>query len=202
MFTGLIQASGRIESIQSTAAGARLIVDPGKWTCQPARGDSIAVNGCCLTHAPHDDDPPGRLVFDVVHETLRKTTLGKLTDGARVNLESCLTPSSPIGGHFVLGHVDATGAVVVINTEGGEHQLTIQADDQMSRYVVPTGSIAIDGVSLTVASCVADKNQFTVALIPTTLELTTLGGLNVGDAVNLEGDVLVKAVVHNLPRSG
>jgi riboflavin synthase len=201
MFTGIVQTTGRVEAIHTTDAGARLIIDSGGWSYKPGVGDSVAVGGCCLTHAPAPNDPADRLIFDVIHETLRKTALGRLVVGSRVNLESCVTPSSHLGGHFVLGHIDATGTVAEIETRGGEHLLTIATDAEMFRYIVPTGSVAIDGVSLTVAAIDAGNFRFTVALIPTTLNLTTLGDLKVGDPVNLEGDVLVKAVVHNMPKS-
>ena len=202
MFTGIVQTTGRVEAIHTTDAGARLIIDSGGWAYKPGPGDSVAVCGCCLTHAPHENDPADRLVFDVIHETLRKTALGRLGVGSRVNLEPCVRPMDHLGGHFVLGHIDATGAVAEIETRGGEHLLTITTTTEMFRYIVPTGSVAIDGVSLTIAAIDRDNLRFTVALIPTTLDLTTLGDLKVGDPVNLEADVLVKAVVHNMPQVG
>lgn len=202
MFTGIVQTTGRVAAIHTTDTGARLIIDSGGWAYKPNPGDSVAVGGCCLTHAPHADDPADRLIFDVIHETLRKTALGRLAVGSRVNLEPCVRPTDHLGGHFVLGHIDATGSVVAIETRGGEHLLSIQTTAEMFRYIVPTGSVAIDGVSLTIAAIDPEARHFTVALIPTTLDLTTLGDLKVGDPVNLEGDVLVKAVVHNMPKVG
>lgn len=194
MFTGLIQAVGRIKHVEPADTGARLIVDADGWDHRPAPGDSIAVSGCCLTHAPGND--ASELAFDVVHETLRKTKLGSLGVGDRVNLEPCLRPTDRIGGHFVLGHVDTPGKVVAIETDGGEHNLTIEVPADFVVYLPPTGSIAVDGVALTLAHVDPAAYRFTVALIPTTLEATTLGDLTPGDTVNLEADILVKSLLH------
>ncbi|MBI1372956.1 MAG: riboflavin synthase [Phycisphaera sp.] len=198
MFTGIIQATGRVARLTSTDTGVRLVVDPGDWSYTPSLGDSVAVSGVCLTYAPHADDAPGCLGFDVIHETLAKTKLGTLAEGDRVNLESCLTPTTPMGGHFVQGHVDTTASVQAIESADGEYRVVVHADAAMMRYIIPKGSIAIDGVSLTIADVDVASHRFAVALIPTTLELTTFSDLKVGDAVNLEADMLVKAVVHNL----
>lgn len=198
MFTGLVQACGVVASLTPNSFGARLEIDPRGWDHRPQPGDSIAVNGCCLTHAP---GAPGisagdRLAFDVIPETLKKTSLGALRAGSKVNLESCLTPSTPVGGHFVLGHVDAAAVVQNIHAGADQYRLTIHVDDQCIRWIVPTGSAAIDGVSLTVASVDHHKRAFDVALIPTTLSKTNLSERKVGDRVNLECDVLVKSVVN------
>lgn len=202
MFTGLVQDVGRVVEMVRRDSGARLIVACAGWGERTRPGDSIAVQGCCLTHAPPPEGsaPPDEdlLVFDVIAETLRKTTLGELMVGGRVNLEACLTPSTPIGGHFVQGHVDGLATVQRIEASDAEHRLTLGVDDELIRYIVPTGSVALDGVSLTVASVDPAAQRFDVALIPTTLRETTLGELREGDAVNFEGDVLVKSAIHYL----
>lgn len=194
MFTGLIQAVGRVARIDAVDTGARLVIDAGDWEHRPAAGDSIAVSGCCLTFAPGDTED--ELAFDVVHETLRKTKLGKLAVDDRVNLEPCLRPTDRIGGHFVLGHVDTTGSVADIDTEEGEHRVTIEVPAGFVKYLPPTGSVAVDGVALTLAEVDIPERRFTVALIPTTLQWTTLGDLMPGDPVNLEADILVKSLLH------
>ncbi|MBI1370857.1 MAG: riboflavin synthase [Planctomycetes bacterium] len=201
MFTGLIQFVGRVVERRANLGGVRLLIDAAGWSYKPAHGESIAVSGVCLTHAPAAGESPGVLAFDVIHETLGKTTLGDLAAGSRVNLESCLTPTSHIGGHFVQGHVDRVAKITDIHTAGDDYRITIATDADFFRYVIPTGSIAVDGVSLTIARIDSDAKTFAVALIPTTLQLTTLGDRKAGDRVNLEADVLVKAVVHNLPQT-
>jgi riboflavin synthase len=198
MFTGLVQAVGTVTALTRNAFGVRLVITPGAWDYTPNHGDSISVSGCCLTYAPKAGDAPGSLPFDVITTTLEKTKLGSLSVGSRVNLESCLTPSSHIGGHFVQGHVDATAKVHQVVSTADQYRVTIAVDDETIRYIVPTGSIAVDGVSLTVADVNPAAKLFTVALIPTTLQLTTLGDLKAGDPVNIEVDVLVKAAVHYL----
>lgn len=203
MFTGLVQAVGTVVRLDEVGHGRRLVIDPGGWSYAPKEGDSISVSGCCLTHAPAaGEEGTGMLAFDVVAETLRKTSLGSLGPGARVNLEPCLTPSDPIGGHFVQGHVDGLARVVEIHRAGGEHRVTLEVDETLMQWIVPTGSVALDGVSLTVASVEGERERFAVALIPTTLRRTTLGELAEGGVVNVEGDVLVKAAVSWLVRYG
>jgi len=204
MFTGLVQAVGRVLSLEDRDAGVRLLVDAGGWAYEPDPGASICISGCCLTHAPAEGDPAGTLGFDVVAQTLRKTTLGRLETGAGVNLEASLRPCDPIGGHFVQGHVDGLGTVRQVTDEAGDRRLSIDVPrvPTFADYLVPTGSIAVDGVSLTLASVADDGGTFTVALIPTTLERTTLGNLGAGDPVNLEADVLAKAVATCLRRHG
>jgi riboflavin synthase alpha subunit/D-tyrosyl-tRNA(Tyr) deacylase len=202
MFTGLVQSCGVVASITPNPFGARLLIDPRGWTHQPAPGDSIAVNGCCLTFAPQPVDPPGGLAFDVIQQTLAKTSLGSLAPGSRVNLESCLTPSTPIGGHFVLGHIDSAAIVHQVHAAADQHRLTIHVDDSLIRWIIPAGSIAVDGVSLTVAAVDPARRLFEVALIPTTMQKTNLADRRPGDRVNLEGDVLVKSAVHYLRHFG
>ena len=198
MFTGIVQAKGVIESLERQAMGLRLCIDRQGWNPQGifwAKGDSVCVSGVCLTLVEFD----ARLLrFDVIAETLAKTTLGRLQPGSRVNLEPCLTPVSQLGGHIVQGHVDAVGRVKAVIQQSGEFRLRIAPPVQLMEYLVPKGSVALDGVSLTLACVNAD--DFEVALIPTTLELTTLGGLKAGDAINIETDILSKTVVHWLRR--
>lgn len=206
MFTGLIEHMGRVQRVAPTPAGVRLLIDPLAWAHHPALGESIAVNGCCLTVA----EPPahaGGLAFDVVPETLAKTTLASFRPGTPVNLEHAATPSTLLGGHIVQGHVDGVGEVVQIaNSKGqraneeavGEWRVRVALARDLMAFVVPKGSIAVDGVSLTIASVDPAAGWFEVALIPTTLAKTTLAGLAPGDRVNIECDATAKTIVHYL----
>lgn len=196
MFTGLIQHVGTVVSCDENDFGRRLVVDTAGWGHAPADGASIAVDGCCLTVAARDD---GLLMFDVVRQTLRMTTLGTLGTSSRVNLEHAVTPATLMGGHVVQGHVDGTAAIIEV-VRADECRLRIEPPVDLLETIVLRGSIAVAGVSLTVAAL--DDGRFEVALVPTTLERTTLGGLVVGDRVNLETDYLVKAVVGWLERRG
>ena len=159
-------------------------------------GDSIAVNGVCLTATAIED---GRFVADVMPETLRRSSLGPLGPGDRVNLELPLRPADRLGGHVVQGHVDAVGEVAAMRDEGNARLITIAAPPELLRYVVEKGSIAVDGVSLTVATL--DERSFTVSLIPETLARTTLGEATPGRRVNLEADVLAKYVERLVSRT-
>jgi len=159
-------------------------------------GDSIAVNGVCLTAVGADGDGFGA---DVMHETLRRSSLAEVAPGARVNLELPLRADERLGGHVVQGHVDGLGAIRAVREEGFARVVTIEADPALLRYVVEKGSIAVDGVSLTVAS--VDGDAFSVSLIPETLERTTLGAAGPGTPVNLEVDILAKYVEKLLPSS-
>lgn len=202
MFTGLIQAVGSVASISPTATGVRIVIDPRGWAYTPALGDSIAVSGACLTVAAFQSlgGGPGNhhWCFDAIPETLAKTTLGSLRPGSPVNLEHALTPSTLLGGHFVQGHVDGVGTVESIDTAHGQWRVTVRPPASVMRYMVPKGSVCLAGVSLTIADLTADT--LTVALIPVTLEKTTLGTLQPGDQINIEADVLVKAVVATVER--
>ncbi len=204
MFTGIVQVCGRVAGTRPQASGLRLDIDRPTWACAPpAHGDSICVSGVCLTVAGGDDRV---LSFDVVSETLTKTTLGSLGVGGAVNLEPAVTPATPLGGHFVQGHVDAMGVVSRVQRNGGECRMRFEpldsgmADqaDSVLEAVVPKGSVTIDGVSLTVAG--VDRSGFEVALIPTTLERTTLGSLKQGGRVNIETDMISRTIVHWLSR--
>jgi riboflavin synthase len=183
MFTGLVREVGKVESFE----GGRLVVE----AATPAEvGDSIAVDGVCLTVV---ETTPGSLAFDVVPETLARVK----AFGDRVNVEPALRAGDPLGGHQVQGHVDGTGRVAFVAAAEDGVCVRIEAASGLLRYCVEKGSITVDGVSLTVAA--VDETGFEVALIPHTLEVTTLGDLTAGDAVNLETDVLAKYVEKLLP---
>lgn len=194
---------GTIEEVTDVAAGKRWWIGVGDWWPCGARGvvagDSICVSGVCLTVA--DLDGHGgvrRLAFDVIPETLARSSLGARRVGERVNLEPAVTAQQPMGGHFMQGHVDGVGEVVAVQNDPRDWRVSVRVSEGFVAWLVPKGSIAVDGVSLTLAKVQGDT--FEIALIPTTLEHTTLDRLAVGDAVNLEGDVVVKAVVANLSR--
>jgi riboflavin synthase len=183
MFTGLVEAVGEVVSVEGDAQGAVLeISSPIAAELEP--GASIAVSGACLTAREIDGE---RFRADVVAETLRRTTLGELHAGSRVNLELPLRTGDRLGGHFVLGHVDGVGELRVRHDSG---EIDVAIDDELARYVVEKGSIALDGVSLTVAG--VDNATVTVALIPQTRESTTLGEAGVGTRLNVEVDMLAK----------
>jgi riboflavin synthase len=184
MFTGLVQQLGTLTSLE----GGRLSVTAA-LAGEIAVGDSVAVNGACLTATSLT---PGSFTADVMDETLRRTTLGALRPGDPVNLELPLRAADRLGGHFVQGHIDGVGTVAAVQDEGFSRLVEIEADPGLMRYVVEKGSIAVDGVSLTVASLA--EGTFGVSLIPETLERTTLGRASPGDSVNLEVDVLAKYV--------
>jgi riboflavin synthase len=188
MFTGLVQATGVVRAIEPGPDGARVRVETALGR-ELSPGDSVAVSGVCLTAVEADR---GSFAADVVAETLRRSALGALRPGARVNLELPLRAGDRLGGHLVQGHVDGVGTVDAAREEGLGRVLRIAAPAELRRYVVEKGSIAVDGVSLTVAE--VDDEAFEVALIPETLERTTLGAVAIGDAVNLEVDVLAKYV--------
>ena len=188
MFTGLIADVGTVERIDAASEGARLRVKT-KLAGELEAGDSIAVNGACLTAAAVDD---GAFEADVMNQTLERTSLGPLETGAPVNLELALRPSDRIGGHLVQGHVDGTGTVVEMAEDGFARRLTVEAPQELRRYVVERGSVTVDGVSLTVAA-LGDAG-FEVSLVPETLERTTLGKAAPGQLVNLEVDVLARYV--------
>jgi riboflavin synthase len=190
MFTGIIQKKGTVRRIDERSGGKRLYLEIEPWARPFEDGESIAVNGVCLTLA--DRDASGALVFDVLEETLRKTNLGALTEGGIVNLERALRYGDALGGHLVSGHVDARGAVRSITEAGGDLRVEISAPESVYLNLVEQGSIACDGISLTVAELLEDA--FAVHLIPTTLRETNWGGLQVGDAINLEADMICKIV--------
>jgi len=191
MFTGIVEETGRILGFSASSIGWRLRIHARLVLEGLALGDSIAVNGCCLT-AVASDASAGTLEFDVLEETRRLTNLGSLATGGAVNLERSLSFGGKMGGHFVTGHIDGTGRVEVIERRGADHFLKVAAASGCGRHLISKGSIAIDGISLTVAE--VDGDVFSVWIIPHTLEVTNLNFRRPGDAVNLEFDLLGKYV--------
>jgi riboflavin synthase len=188
MFTGLVESTAQVRRVEPDGDGVRLEVQT-PLAAELAHGDSIAVNGVCLTAVEPSGDS---FRADVMAETLRRSSLGPLGAGDEVNVELALRAGDRLGGHMVQGHVDATGAVESVTDEGFARIVRVAAGPEVLRYVVEKGSIAVDGVSLTVAS--VDGTGFSVSLIPETLERTTLGQAAPGRVVNLEVDVLAKYV--------
>jgi len=188
IFTGLVKDLGEVVAVDATPEGVRLGV---RTTLAPeiGEGDSVAVNGVCLTATAIDGD---RFGFDVMLESLRRSSLGEIDTGSKVNLELALRANARLGGHIMQGHVDGVGTVAALRDEGFSRIVTIDADAELLRYVVEKGSIAVDGVSLTVSR--VDDSSFDVSLIPETLERTNLGATTVGRTINLEVDVVAKYV--------
>jgi riboflavin synthase len=205
VFTGIIEHVGTIESLSSGRRGGRITIHAPSVAPSLGVSNSIAVNGCCLTVASLDKE---RFSADLSGETLAKTAFSTLKSGARVNLEQPLTAGKEFGGHFVLGHVDGIGRVTHLTAEGDNWWLGVQVPEDFARYIVPKGSITIDGISLTVARwhnfVVPQLQRFTVevAVIPYTYEQTNLRDRKPGDAVNLEGDILGKYVERYLEARG
>ncbi|MCC6223412.1 MAG: riboflavin synthase [Thermoleophilia bacterium] len=189
MFTGIVRELGTVEALDSASGGARIRLAAPATAATAGVGDSVALNGVCLTVTEVE---AGCLAFDAVPETLARTSLADLAAGDRVNVEPALRAGEQLGGHIVQGHVDGVGRVRELVVEGEGSRLTVEASPQLLRYCVEKGSIAVEGVSLTVAALSADA--FEVALVPHTLDATTLGRLRPGDTVNLEADVLAKYV--------
>jgi riboflavin synthase len=197
MFTGIVETVGRVEAVEPRGEVVRLVVHAPELAKAVRVGESVAVSGACLTIARED---PERLVFDAVAETVQRTALGDLAPGASVNLERALRADGRLDGHIVQGHVDGTGRVHELRREGEDVRLFVGCAPELTRLMVEKGSVAVDGVSLTVVAVRADG--FDVALIPHTLAVTTLGGLAPGRRVNLEADVLGKYVLRYLQRTG
>ena len=202
MFTGLVADLGAVAAVDETPDGVRLTIATA-LASELGEGDSIAVDGVCLTATAIDGEQAedllaqrpsnmGRFAADVMNETLDRCTLGRIAEGAHVNLELALRASDRLGGHIMQGHVDGVGTIAGVREDGFARVVTIAAGPQILRYVVQKGSIAVDGVSLTVARI--DEQGFDVSLIPETLERTTLGAVGEGQGVNLEVDVLAKYV--------
>lgn len=192
MFTGIVKEMGRVGAVESSADGARLRISAG-LAGELDEGDSVAVNGACLTATAATGDS---FEADVMHQTLELTTLGELQSGSRVNLELPLRASDRLGGHVVQGHVDGTGTVDEVSDDGFAKRLRLELPDELLPYVVEHGSIAIEGISLTVASLTGETLE--VSLIPETLERTTLGAAEPGDRLNVECDVLARYVRRQL----
>ena len=195
MFTGIVRELGRVVSVNGGEEGIRLVVSAPETASTTGIGDSISIGGACLTAVAVED---GTIAFDAVPESLARTTLGSLRDGSPVNVERALRVGDALGGHFVQGHVDTVGRVRAVEREGESRRLWVEAPDKVLRYCVEKGSIAIEGVSLTIASLADDA--FAVALVPHTLAVTTLGALRPGDGVNLEVDLLAKYAERLIPR--
>lgn len=188
MFTGIVQELGKVESIDANGDGARLRISAA-LASELSEGDSVSVNGACLTTTEADD---GSFAADVMNRTLELTTLGSLSPQDGVNLELALRATDRLGGHVVQGHVDGTGTVAAIEPDGFARRLRVGLPGDLLPYVVERGSIAVEGVSLTVSDLGEDWAE--VSLIPETLERTTLGGLAAGDRVNVECDVMARYV--------
>jgi riboflavin synthase len=195
MFTGIVRELGEVVDVARANGGVRLSVQAPHAAEGAGVGDSIALNGVCLTVVAVDR---GVVSFEAVPETLSRTTLGQLRSGSRVNVEPALRGADQLGGHFVQGHVDGVGRVRSVEPEGAGKRIWVDAPPEILRYVVEKGSIAVEGTSLTVAGL--DEGGFAVALIPHTLAETTLGDLAAGDTVNLEVDVLAKYVERLIAR--
>lgn len=193
MFTGIVEEAGRIVSIEPRASSIRLAVQAQVVGKGVHLGDSIAVNGCCLTVVQATGSGGRRILhFDLLAETWRRTSIGDAQVGSVVNLERSLAAGDRIGGHFVTGHVDGTGTVRRWERSGRDHVLEVEAPAGLRRYLVPKGSIAVDGISLTVADVL--PKGFRIWIIPHTLEVTALRERKAGDRVNLEADMLGKYV--------
>jgi riboflavin synthase len=195
VFTGIVRERGRVASLTGGADGVRLEIEAPETAAHAGIGDSVAIDGCCLTAVEIRD---GRIAFDAVPETLRRTSLGRLEPGEAVNVEPALRADARLDGHFVQGHVDGVGSVRSLTREGEGLRVWFDAPAEILRYAVEKGSVAVEGVSLTVAEL--DDGGFAVALVPHTLAVTTLGELAPGRLVNLEADVLAKYVEKLVPR--
>ena len=189
MFTGIIEELGRVREVQKRGEDARVVIEAGVVTEDIHEGDSIAVNGVCLTAL---DVRKGSFAADVSRETLNRSTLGRLQAGAPVNLERSVTPVTRLGGHLVQGHVDARGKFLGAEAHGGSWTVRIAYPPEIARYLVFKGSVAVEGISLTIAELTDE--YFAIAIIPKTWEVTNFSQLQPGAEVNLEADVIAKYV--------
>jgi len=197
VFTGIVRELGRVVALEGKSDGIQLRIEAPETAAELGVGDSVAVNGCCLTATGISD---GRIELDAVPETLERSALGRLAVGTPVNIEPAVRAGQPLGGHYVQGHVDGVGRVQSVRSEGVGTRVWIEAPRPVIRLCVEKGSITVEGVSLTVAEL--HDGAFAVALVPHTLAATTLGALEPGDEVNLEADVLAKYVERLLPSRG
>ena len=197
MFTGLVAESGECVGLQQAGDSACLLVRAPELAEKARIGDSLAVNGCCLTAVDLTD---GIVRFDLLAETLRRTSLGQLRPGLRVNLEPALSAQDRLGGHFVQGHVDTSARILDLSAHGADHRLEIDLPPAFAAYVIFKGSICVDGISLTVAEL--RESSFVCWIIPHTFSVTNLSDRQVGDLVNLEFDVLAKYVERILSLRG
>lgn len=189
MFTGIVEETGTVVSFTEQKNAWRLVLEAHVVTQGLQMGDSVAVNGCCLTAVAFTED---RIEFDLLAESVRLTSIAGVEPGGKVNLERALLPSTRMGGHFVSGHVDGTGLIETIEPRGKDFYLRIKPDAEWLRYIVHKGCITIDGISLTVAA--VDESGFEIWLIPHTMEVTNLHTKRNGDRVNLEFDLIAKYV--------
>jgi len=189
MFTGIVRERGRVAAVDGDAQARQLVIEAPATAARLAVGDSVSIGGCCLTATAVSN---GSFAVTAVPESISRTTLGRLTAGDQVNLETAARAGEPLGGHYVQGHVDGVARVASLEPEEEGARLWVEAPDNLLRYCVEKGSIAVDGVSLTISAL--REGAFEVALVPHTLAETTLGGLEPGDEVNLEVDVLAKYV--------
>ena len=197
MFTGIVEEMGLIRSLANGQSSAALTVEAARVLDGIRLGDSIAVNGACLTVTGFS---AGSFTVDVMHETLRKTNLGRLQAGSRVNLERAMALGDRLGGHLVAGHVDAAGVILSLQEKGIATEMWVSVPGELEQYLIPQGSVALDGVSLTIADL--KEGALMVGLIPHTRETTTLGGKKTGDLLNIEADLLGKYVSSLLQRAG
>lgn len=193
MFTGLVEEVGKVEAVKAARPGVRLVVRAVIVAKDASVGDSIAVSGCCLTVVKRER---GQLTFEAGEETLGRTNFGRLKKGSLVNLERSLILGARLGGHYVTGHIDATGTLIKRRDDGEWSSFTIRVPTRLARQMAAKGSVAVNGVSLTLVTVEADR--FSVALIPHTLKHTNLGELDIGDVVNIETDLLAKYVERQL----
>jgi len=189
MFTGIVRERGRVAAVDGDGQARHLVIEAPATAARLAVGDSVSIGGCCLTATAVSN---GSFAVTAVPESISRTTLGRLTAGDQVNLETAARAGEPLGGHYVQGHVDGVARVASLEPEEEGARLWVEAPDNLLRYCVEKGSIAVDGVSLTISAL--REGAFEVALVPHTLAETTLGGLEAGDEVNLEVDVLAKYV--------
>src|SRR6185369_1781321 len=196
MFTGIIEELGSVKSIEERGENARIVIDARVVTEGTQHGDSIAVNGVCLTALDIQHDS---FAADVSRETLQRSTLGRLRPGAPVNLERAVTPTTRLGGHIVQGHVDARGQFLNVENHGDSWTLRIAYPPEIARYLVFKGSVSVEGISLTIAGLTAE--YFEIAIIPKTWEVTNLSHLKPGDEVNVEVDIIGKYVEKLLSQS-
>jgi riboflavin synthase len=193
MFTGLVEELGTVQSVKAVGPGLRLAIKAPGVSKGAAVGDSIALNGCCLTVVKREKD---LLSFDVGDETLSRTTFGRLAKGQQVNLERSVQSGQRIGGHYVTGHIDAIGTLIKRRDDSDWATLTFRVASRLTRQMASKGSVAVDGVSLTLVTVEGDR--FSVAIIPHTKACTTLGKIQIGDIVNIETDLLAKYVERQL----
>jgi riboflavin synthase len=197
MFTGIVEETGAIRNLVSGQSSAVLTVEAARVLDGIRLGDSIAVNGACLTVTGFS---ASSFTADVMYETLQKTNLGRLQAGSRVNLERALAMGDRLGGHLVAGHVDVAGVILSLQDKGIATEIWVAAPGELEQYLIPQGSVALDGVSLTIAAL--KEGALMVGLIPRTRETTTLGGKKIGDLLNIEADLLGKYVSSLLQRTG